>query len=157
MKRTQSILAMRFMFGALLVGGAITCGAYAQTPGAMPNDTPTTVDGIETVCTGVAVNPEDMPRWNAYPLKVVVAGKGGQFLAGEQVTVTQGGHNVVRVICDGPWLLFKLAPGEYRVSATLDGKTEESVAHAPKSGQGRITLRFDLGGAVSPEDRPSNQ
>ena len=77
--------------------------------------------------------------------------------AGEQVTVTQGGHNVVRVICDGPWLLFKLAPGEYRVSATLDGKSAESIAHAPKSGQGRITLRFDLGGAVSPEDRPSNQ
>jgi hypothetical protein len=150
MKHTWSTLNFRYLFGGLLIGGAMMCGAYAQTPGALRLDTPTTVDGIETACSGVAVNPEDMPRWNTYSLKVVVAGKGGEFLAGEQIAVTQGGHDVVRVICDGPWALFKLAPGEYHVSATLEGKTAESVAHAPKAGQGRITLRLDLGDTVSP-------
>jgi hypothetical protein len=148
---------MRFMFGALLAGGAVACAAYAQTPGAMPNDTPTIVDGIETVCSGVAVDTEDMPPWNAYPLKVVVAGKGGQFLASEQVTVTQGGHDIVRVICDGPWLLFKLAPGDYHVRATLDGRSAASPAHASKIGQGRIVLRFrSLGGAISQQHTPAN-
>ncbi|MGC9954296.1 MAG: hypothetical protein ABSD21_08460 [Rhizomicrobium sp.] len=157
MKRSWKILDLRHMGGALLVGGALACGAQAQTPGALPLDTPTTVDGIETVCTGVAVNPEDMPRWNAYPLKVVVTGKGGQFLAGEQVTVSKRGRDVVSVICDGPWALFKLAPGEYRVRATVDGKSAVSLAHAPKTGQGRVQLRFpNLGGEISPERIPGH-
>ena len=152
-----SAMKVRQIFAGLLVGGAVTCGACAQTSSSLPLDTPTTVDGVETVCTGVAVDPADMPRWNKYPLKVVVAGKSGQFLAGEEVTVAQGDHKLVSASCDGPWLLFKLAPGEYRVSATLDGKSADSVAHVPKSGQGRIVLRFPAtGGAVSPQDKPGN-
>jgi hypothetical protein len=155
--RNWSARKFHHLIGRVLVGGAVTCGAYAQTSGSLPLDTPTTVDGIETVCTGVAVDPADMPRWNKYPLKVVVAGKNGQFLAGEEVSVSQGDHKLVSATCDGPWLLFKLPPGEYRVKATLDGKSVESVAHVPKSGQGRIALRFPaVGGAVSPQDKGGN-
>jgi hypothetical protein len=140
------------MIGGLLVGGAVTCGALAQTPGALPYDTPTTVDGIEAVCTGVGMSDEDKLRWKTYPLKVVVSGKGGQFLAGEQLAVSAGGREVASVNCDGPWVLFKLAPGEYSVRATVDGKSVEARARVPKSGQGLVSLRFpDLGDSVSPE------
>ena len=152
--RNRSARNLGHLFGRLLLGGAVSCGAFAQTSGSLPLDTPTTIDGVETVCTGVAVDPADMPRWNKYPLKVVVAGKNGQFLAGEEVSVSQGGRKLVSATCDGPWLLFKLSPGEYRVSATLDGKTVDAVAHVPKTGQGRIALRFPaVGGAVSPQDK----
>ena len=98
----------------------------------MPYHTPTTVDGVEAVCSGVGVSNEDKARWNKYPLKVVVSGKDGQFLAGEQVAVTKDGHELVSVICDGPWVLFKLAPGEYGVRATVDGWHVEG-RHVPKS------------------------
>ncbi len=152
MRHARSTLNFRYLFGGLLIGGALTCGAQAQTPGALPLDTPTTVSGVETVCTGVGMSEEDKLRWKAYPLKVVVSGKDGQFLAGEQVTVTQGGRDVVSAICDGPWMLFKLAPGEYRVRATVDGKNVESLARLPKSGQRSVQLQFpDLGGSVSPD------
>lgn len=152
MKHTLGNLNFRYLFGGLLVGAALTCGAQAQTPDALPLDTPTTVSGVETVCTGVGMSEEDKLRWKTYPLKVVVSGKGGQFLGGEQVTVTQDGRDVVSAICDGPWVLFKLAPGEYRVRATISGKSMESLARLPKSGQRSIQLQFpNLGGSVSPE------
>jgi hypothetical protein len=152
MKHARSTLNFRHLFSGLLIGGALTCGAQAQTPGALPLDTPTTVSGVETVCTGVGMSEEDKLRWKTYSLKVVVSGKGGQFLAGEQVTVTQGGHDVVSAICDGPWMLFKLVPGEYRVRATLSGKSVESVARLPNSGQRSVQLQFpDLGDSVSPQ------
>ena len=152
MYESWNFLNLRLLFGSLIIGGALTCGAQAQTSDTLPYDTPTTVGGIETVCTGVAVNPEDMPRWNAYPLKVIVTGKGGQFLAGEQVAVTKDGHEIVSVTCEGPWVLFKLAPGDYRVRATVDGKNVDLPAHAPKTGQGRVVLRFpDSGGSISPQ------
>jgi hypothetical protein len=152
MKHALGTLSFRQLVGGLLVGGAITCGASAQTPGATPNDTPTMIGGVEAVCTGVGMSDEDKLRWKTYPLKVVVSGKGGQFLAGEQLTVSQGGHEVVSVNCDGPWVLLKLTPGEYSVRATVDGKSVEARARVPKSGQGRVDLRFpNLGGSVSPE------
>ena len=152
MKHALGTLSFRQLVGGLLVGGAITCGASAQTPGALPYDTPTTVEGIEAVCSGVGVSNEDKARWSKYPMKVVVSGKDGQFLAGEQLTVSQGGHEVVSVNCDGPWVLLKLTPGEYSVRATVDGKSVEARARVPKSGQGRVDLRFpNLGGSVSPE------
>ena len=152
MKHTRSTLNFRHLVGGLLFGGAVTCGALAQTPGALPYDTPTTVDGIEAVCTGVGMSDEDKLRWKTYPLKVVVSGKGGQFLAGEELAVSEGGREVVSVICEGPWVLFKLTPGEYSVRATVDGKSVEAPARVPKSGQGLVSLRFsDLGGSVSPE------
>ena len=155
MKHVWIFFKFRHLFGGLLISGVVTCAAQAQTPDTLPYDTPTTVSGIETVCTGVAVNPEDMPRWNSYPLKVIVTGKGGQFLAGEQVDVSKNGQNIVSVICEGPWVLFKLAPGDYRVRATVDGKSVDSPAHAPKTGQGRIVLRFpDSGGSISPQHTP---
>jgi hypothetical protein len=152
MNHTRSTSNLRHLVGGLLVGAALTYGAQAQTPGALPYDTPTAVDGVEAVCSGVGVSNEDKARWSKYPLKVVVSGKGGQFLAGEQVAVSEGEREVVSVICDGPWVFFKLAPGEYGVRATVDGKSMEARAHVPESGQGRVDLRFpNLGGSVSPE------
>jgi hypothetical protein len=151
-KHIGSTLNFRQLVGGLLVSAALTYGAQAQTPGALPYDTPTTVNGVEAVCSGVGVSDEDKARWNKYPLKVVVSGKDGQFLAGEQVAVTKGGHDIVSVICDGPWVIFKLAPGEYGVRATVDGRSVDARARVPKTGQGLVNLRFpNLGGSVSPD------
>ena len=95
------------------------------------------------------------PRWAAYPLKIVLAGEGGQYLAGAQVRVSEGDKLLVEVRCDGPWLLFKLEPAHYQVTASVNGASVKSSAYVVAGKQGRIVLRFPaLGGALSPEHIP---
>jgi hypothetical protein len=137
-----------FLMLGLLLASAPACAA----PVNLPLDEPTTVNGIVAVCTGIGSDARQNPAWNAYPLKVLVAGKGGQYLGDEVVAISQGGHELLSVDCGGPWLLFKLAPGTYRVTAESAGVKAESNAHVPASGQGRIILRFpDQGGTISPQ------
>jgi len=132
-----------------------TAAASAAPPPSLPMNRPVTTDGIEAVCTGIGLGDEDKLRWNAYPLKVVVAGKGGQFLAGETVSVLKDGKTLTAVYCDGPWVLFRLAPGRYRIDGALDGGAAGTAVVVPAKGQGRAILRFpDSGGAISPEHKP---
>lgn len=135
--------------------------ALAQAPGAvssLPYDTPTVVNGIDSVCTGTGDSDENNQRWATYPVKIVLAGKGGQYLAGANVTVKQGTKALLTVNCNGPWILFRLPPGRYNLSATLNGETETGNAYASQKGQGQVTLRFlDQGGTISPQGAPGAQ
>ncbi|MGH6878624.1 MAG: hypothetical protein ACREHV_14780 [Rhizomicrobium sp.] len=136
--------------------------ALAQIPGSagtsLSYDTPTAVNGVESVCTGTGESDENNLRWATYSVKVVLAGKGGQYLAGATVTLSQGGKNLVTVSCNGPWILFKVAPGRYHISAVLNGETQTGDVYAQQSGQGRVIIRFiDRGGTVSPDNVPSSQ
>src|SRR5258706_16178810 len=56
-------------------------------------DTPTTINGVEVVCTGVG-SAKDDPRWSAYPVKIVLATTGGANLANAHVTLMKGGQEV---------------------------------------------------------------
>ena len=147
-------------FATLLAGGALVYGfaqaqAQAQMPNAMPFDTPVTIGGVEAVCTGIGADARAESRWNAYPLKVEIAGKGGQYLGDVHIAVTKEGKSVVAVECGGPWVLFQLPAARYQVQATVEGQTVSSAAYVPASGQGRIILRFpELGGA---RERPVDQ
>ncbi len=126
--------------------------AQAQVPASMPFDSAVTISGGEAVCTGVSMEAREDSRWNAYPLKVEIAGKGGQYLGDVQVTVSKDGAEVAKVTCGGPWLLFKLPPGRYQVDATIEGSTASSSAYSLAEGQGRIILRFpEMGGAMDKE------
>jgi hypothetical protein len=139
------------------VAAVIACGAFmyafahalAQEPGLLPPDTPTVISGVETVCTGVGTDAREDPRWSTYPLKIEIVGKGGQYLANMQITVNKDAKIIVQAECGGPWLLLKLSPGRYQVSATVEGTTVSSPAYALASGQGRVILRFpELGGVM---------
>lgn len=129
-------------------------GAPALAATAIPLNTPTTVNGIEAVCTGIGDEAQRDERWKTYPLKIVLAGKGGQFVADADVTLSQSGKDVVSVHCEGPWVLVKVPAGRYRITGALDGITAETDADAPASGQGRAILRFpNEGGAISVEHK----
>jgi hypothetical protein len=66
-----------------------------------------------------------------------------------RLSLSQNGKALADVACDGPWILFRLPAGRYRVKALTEGKTTSSNAYVPASGQGRIILRFpDLGGEI---------
>jgi hypothetical protein len=107
-------------------------------------DTPTTINGVETVCTGVG-SAKDDPRWSAYPVKVVLATAGGANLADAHVTVSKAGQPVVQTDCDAPWILIKAPPGDYSVTASLIGGSGQSPSADFSGGGGaqkEITLTF---------------
>ena len=108
-------------------------------------DTPTTVNGVETVCTGVG-SAKDDPRWSAYPIKIVLATTGGANLANAHVSLTRGGKEVAGLDCDAPWILFKPPAGSYTATATLIGGSGQSHnASFTTSGSGaqkEVTITF---------------
>jgi hypothetical protein len=87
-------------------------------PALAVQDTPATINGIETVCTGVG-SAKDDPRWSAYPVKIVIANTAGENVAAMNIALSQNGKAVVQTVCDAPWILFKLPAGHYSASATM--------------------------------------
>ena len=130
------------------IGWALGClllfwlPTMARAADALPPDETVEIAGVQTVCTGVSLAARQDPRWDAFSLKIEFAGPGGQYVGGEEVNVRKAGADILTVTCSGPWLLFKLPPGRYDVTATLAGQSATSAAFVPNQGQGRIILRY---------------
>jgi hypothetical protein len=150
------MMPIRLAAVALLL--AIAPSALADDATALKPDTSTQVGMTEAVCTGVGLEARQNPAWAAYPLKIEVAGKGGQYLGDIRLTLRKGTATIATVTCDGPWVLFKTQAGAYRVDVETEGQTASSNAYVPDRGQGRIIVRFPLLGAeVSPKVAPPQQ
>jgi hypothetical protein len=67
--------------------------AWAQSDAPLDGQ-PMTISGVETVCTGTTTDVRADPQWRAYPFHLEVAGKDGQYLGDENVTVSGNGHSV---------------------------------------------------------------
>jgi hypothetical protein len=109
-------------------------------------DTPTNINGVDTVCTGVG-SAKDDPRWKAYPVKIVLATTGGADLANAHVTLAKGGQTLVQTDCDAPWVLFKAPAGQYTATATLNGGSGQSHSASfstSGSGQKTVTILFKV-------------
>lgn len=131
-----------FLMTATAAGFALTTAMMAEQALAV-QDTPTTINGIETVCTGVG-SAKDDPRWKAYPIKIVLATTGGADLANAHVTLSKGGQTVVETDCDAPWVLFKAPPGKYTATATLIGGSGQShsVSFTSGTAQKEVNILF---------------
>jgi hypothetical protein len=97
---------------------------------------------IEAVCTGISSDARADPRWAAYPLRIEVVGANGEYLADAQVTLSKDDEALAAVNCGGPWVLFKVMPGAYGVSAEIGGTTKTARVTVGGSGQARVVLRF---------------
>jgi hypothetical protein len=121
--------------------------AHAGSP--MPMDVPISIDGTETVCTGIGDEAQNDPRWKAYPVRVEFSNKLMHYLSGAHVALKDGtGKTMATVDCAGAWVLFKLAPAKYVVEASLlwqKSETSSAAFDAPATGQKRVVLRFDVG------------
>jgi len=108
-------------------------------------DTVTTIGDVEVACTGVGQTRND-PKWQAYPVRIEFSNSKNEYMAPGEVVVSDArGHEVVRVGCDGPWLLMKLQPGAYSVEARLPDTTAKprtAPFNAPTKGQLRVVLQF---------------
>jgi hypothetical protein len=61
-----------------------------------------------------------------FNLKLLLAGKSGEFLADIQVQIFgKDGKALVQAVSEGPTFMVKLPPGSYRVTATADGVVRE--------------------------------
>jgi len=131
-----------FLIGT--VTGFSALAALAATQALAVQDTPTSINGVDTVCTGVG-SAKDDPRWKAYPVKIVLATTGGADLANAHVTLSKGSQQLVETDCDAPWILFKAPAGQYTATATLIGGSGQSHSASFSiggSGQKEITILF---------------
>lgn len=111
----------------------------------LPIDTEARVGGVELACTGVGLDARNDPRWLAYGVRVELSNGRNEYVVGGTVTVKDAvGRVLVAARCDAPWLLLRLAPARYVVSATVEGAAAPRSAPliAPASGQLRVVLQF---------------
>jgi hypothetical protein len=123
---------------SVAAGSALALPALTQSAFAV-QDQPTTIAGIETVCTGVG-SAKDNPAWSGYPVKLVFANPKGEDLAQEHISVMQGGKSVVETDCDAPWVLMKLPAGSYSVAASIGARTGNASFSTSGSGQKTVTV-----------------
>ena len=142
---------------AMVLAVSILAANSAWAAEKLQGDAPRQIRDVEAVCTGVGLDSRQDPRWQSYPLRIEIAGQGGQYLGDVALTVSRDDKDVVSVQCDGPWILFRLPPGRYQIQAETEGRTVRSMALVPTTGQGRVILRFsELGGqrATEPATAP---
>src|ERR1700726_8792 len=83
-------ISMRlFLMVATAAGFAFATALMMADEASAVQDTPTTINGVEAVCTGVG-SAKDDPRWSAYPVKIVLSTPGGANLANAHVTLMKG-------------------------------------------------------------------
>jgi hypothetical protein len=141
---------------AIAFAGAAS--AQIETAPPLPLDAPQAMRSMEAVCTGVGSDSRDDPRWAQYPLRVEVVGIQGQYLGEVRVTLIEGNEAIVSVRCGGPWVLFRIAPGTYGVTAEVGGASKSAKVTVDGKTQARVIIRFpDQGGAVSPEFKPATK
>lgn len=128
--------------------GQETMGQETMGRGSVPMDTPTTINGIDTVCTGIGDEAQHNPQWLAYPVRIEFSNGGAQYLTGAHVDLsTAGGGRIASLDCNGAWVLFRLGPGLYKVTATLmsqPGGTASATFSPPRAGQKRVVLDFSV-------------
>ena len=124
---------------SVAAGTALALPSLSLTAAAVQGQ-PTTISGIETVCTGVGSD-KDNPAWGGYPVKLIFADPKGGDVAQEHVAVLQGGSPIVETDCDAPWVLMKLPPGQYSVRAMLrDGGSQTVGFFTNGEGQKTVTV-----------------
>ena len=139
-----------FLIIATAGGFALTTTMMAEQALAV-QDTPTTINGIETVCTGVG-SAKDDPRWKDYPVKIVLATTGGANLANAHISLIKDNKEVAGLDCDAPWILFKPPAGSYTATASLiggGGSAHASFTTSGSGGQEEVTLLFPRAGTAA--------
>jgi hypothetical protein len=123
---------------------AVATAAAAQ-PVRVALDQETVIGGVGVACTGIGQTKND-PKWLAYGVRVEFADASSNYLAGEDLTLSGSGGEILSISCEGPWVLLKLPAGQaYQVQARVtQGGVQPRTAtvKAPSHGQTRVVLTF---------------
>ena len=142
----------RGVFLGALLASTLGSAAWAHHAVMMPVDTLTMVGDATAVCTGIGKDAREDPRWSAFPLRVEISGKDGQYLGDAIVEVKGAGlDEELTLRCNGPWVLVDLPAGKYTVttSAGHDGPMRTATVNVGTM-QKRLVMNFpNLGGEIS--------
>jgi hypothetical protein len=142
---------MRPALAASLIALALTSAQAQQSAPPLPFDSPVSMRATEAVCTGIGADARNDPRWTAYPLRVEIVGRAGEYLGQATVSLSQNGEAILSVQCGGPWLLLRLPPGAYDVEVMVENVSKTARATVPMTGQGRVVIRFPEFGQEQPK------
>ena len=93
--------------------------------------------------TGADAREQLLAREKDYNLKIIVADKSGDYLAGVKVVIESATKaQVLDTTMEGPILLAKLPPGTYTIKATSDGKTLTRSVTITAQGLRRVDFRW---------------
>ncbi|MGH6871465.1 MAG: hypothetical protein ACREHE_08160 [Rhizomicrobium sp.] len=141
---------MKFMHLAIVVAGSAAGFYWPAQADPMAMDNPVTMNGVETVCTGIG-SAQDNPAWKDYPIRVEFSNGGAQYLAGAHIDLSRGGKTLASFDCPGSWVLFRLPDNaSYKVAATLTrqdgakGDTRSATFTPPATGQKRVVIQFPV-------------
>ena len=80
-----------------------------------------------------------------FALAITVASKSGAYLADSQIRIEDArGKAVLDTKLEAPYLLVDLAPGKYKVEATLQGKRQTRSVDIAATVPARIVFTFDV-------------
>ena len=95
--------------------------------------------------TGAAAREALLAREKEFNLKIVVADKSGDYLAGVKVVIESATKaQVLDATMEGPILLAKLPPGTYTIRATSNDQKLTRTVTIAAQGLQQVDLRWDV-------------
>lgn len=137
---------------------------FALTMSALALTESTTEHGVHYVMGGITqeelveIN-RRRPLFNVSVL--TVARPSGAYLSDVRLVIAPmavaraNGTPTIDVVMEGPWLLTNLAPGQYEVTATFEGKAERQRVAVVIGRDRQLIFRFPSDDQVSPDLKPS--
>jgi hypothetical protein len=78
-----------------------------------------------------------------WPLSLLFSGPAESYVADVKVQITNAsGTTVLDTTSQGPYMLVRLAPGRYSISATYSGVTRKHTINVAGNGSARATFAF---------------
>ncbi|WP_186159925.1 carboxypeptidase-like regulatory domain-containing protein [Burkholderia gladioli] len=129
----------KFLLAAALTLG-LAGGAYAQS--GLP-DVKQQGD-VSYVSGGVGLDESNafQRAEHQWPLSIRFTGAGGEYLSGVHVSIMGHDGEVLKADTRGPYMLVRLAPGAYKVSANYNGKTEMRNVTVPAKGDAKLAFSW---------------
>jgi hypothetical protein len=139
MKRRTETLAAAFLAASIAIAPA-----FAAANTALPPEQ--NASGIVFRTGGVGVDEAAAFKKieHDYPLVLEFIGKNAEYLADVKVTVAkvQGGQKMLETTATGPFLMAKLSPGKYRVTAEYMGKREHRMIDVHAQGTAYVLFQW---------------
>lgn len=85
--------------------------------------------GVEYINGGASTEARDAiaAMQSRFPLRVVLTGKGGEYVVADTLTVRDSNGEVLTIRDAGPLVMVNLPPGRYTVEATYLGRTHTAT------------------------------
>ena len=102
--------------------------------------------GVEYINGGAGLEQRDAIAavQSRFPLRIVLSGKGGEYVVADTLTVRDSNGEVITVRDAGPLVMMSLPPGRYTVEASYLGKTHTTTVQLGREAR---TLNWNWPGA----------